>query len=246
MRRVLHVILTVSVALLPLVAAAEDSSTFKSDKEKLSYSLGMEIASNLKSQGIEVDAEQFARGFKDATTGAHTLVTEEEMQATIMAFQKEFMAKQQEMAKAKAAKAKQEGEAFLASNKGKEGVVTLPSGLQYKVLKEGTGPMPTADDRVTVNYRGKLVDGTEFDSSYSRGKPATFPVKGVIPGWTEALQHMKVGSKWEIYVPASLAYGERGAGHVIAPNSTLIFEVELLGIEPSQKDQSSKQEEKPQ
>jgi len=147
-----------------------------------------------------------------------------------MAFQKELMAKQQEAQKAVSAKAKAEGEAFLAANATKDGVVTLPSGLQYKVITPGSGASPKASDTVSVHYRGRLIDGTEFDSSYKRNEPTSFPVGGVIPGWTEALQLMKVGAKWELYVPAKLAYGDRGAGGLIPPGATLVFEVELLSI----------------
>jgi FKBP-type peptidyl-prolyl cis-trans isomerase FklB len=148
----------------------------------------------------------------------------------MMAFQQEMMANQSKKAGELAEKNQKEGEAFLAANKKKDSVITLPSGLQYKVIAEGTGKMPTLNDTVTTNYRGTLIDGTEFDNSYKRGEPATFPVSGVIPGWTEALQHMKVGAKWQLFVPSNLGYGERGAGETIGPNATLIFEVELLSI----------------
>ena len=157
-------------------------------------------------------------------------MTEQEMKETLAGLQKELMEKQAERAKLLAEKNKKEGEAFLAANKTKEGVKTLPDGLQYKVIKEGTGKTPKADDTVVTNYRGTLIDGTEFDSSYKRGQPATFPVKGVIPGWTEALQLMKEGSKWELFIPSNLAYGERGAGNAIGPNATLVFEIELISV----------------
>jgi len=158
------------------------------------------------------------------------LMTEEEIRESLSALQKELMEKQAEKTKLMGEKNKKEGEAFLAENKKKEGVVTLPSGLQYKVIKEGTGKQPSADATVETNYRGTLIDGTEFDSSYKRGQAATFPVNGVIAGWTEALQLMKEGAKWQLFVPANLAYGERGAGNVIGPNATLIFEVELISV----------------
>jgi FKBP-type peptidyl-prolyl cis-trans isomerase FklB len=157
-------------------------------------------------------------------------MTEQEVNETLTAFQKEMAAQQAERNKILVEKNKKEGEIFLAENKKKEGVVTLPSGLQYKVIKEGTGETPKLTDTVTVNYSGTLIEGTEFDSSYRRGQPATFPVKGVIAGWTEALQLMKVGSKWQLFIPSNLAYGERGAGRDIGPNTTLIFDVELLSI----------------
>ena len=158
------------------------------------------------------------------------MLSEEEMRTVMTAFQKEMAAKQAEMMKSQGEKNKKEGEAFLAENKKKEGVKTLASGLQYKVIKEGTGKTPKATDKVSTHYQGTLIDGTEFDSSYKRGEPATFPVNGVIPGWTEALQLMKVGSKWQLFVPSKLAYGEKGAGPIIGPNAVLIFTVELLAI----------------
>ena len=224
-------VLVAALAVAPLAASAADApATLKTEKDKLSYSLGMDVANSFMRQGVDVDPALFARGFADAYSGGPTVLTEDEVKAAIMNLQKDLMAKQQAKMKDEAAKNKAAGEAFLAANAKKEGVVTLPSGLQYKVIKAGTGPTPTADDTVTVNYKGTLIDGTEFDSSYKRGEPATFPVKGVIPGWTEALQKMKVGSTWELFIPASLAYGDRGAGRVIGPDSTLVFQVELIGI----------------
>ena len=164
---------------------------------------------------------------KDALSGAKPLLTEQEIQETMDAFQKEMMAKQDEVAK----KNKAEGESFLAENKKKEGIKILPSGLQYKVIKAGTGKKPKSTDTVTVHYRGTLIDGTEFDSSYKRGQIVSFPVSGVIPGWTEALQLMEAGAKWQLFIPPNLAYGERGAGGAIGPNTTLIFEVELVSTQ---------------
>ena len=230
MRNRLAMVVVAALAVAPLAASAADAPALKTEKDKLSYSLGMDVANSFMKQGVEVDPAVFARGFADAYSGGPTVLTEKEVKEAIMNLQKELMAKQQAKMKDEAAKNKEAGKAFLEANAKKEGVVTLPSGLQYKVVKEGTGPTPTADDTVTVNYKGTLIDGTEFDSSYKRGQPATFPVKGVIPGWTEALQKMKVGSTWELFIPPSLAYGERGAGRVIGPDSTLVFEVELLGI----------------
>jgi len=203
-------------------------------KEKFSYALGMDIgtqvAGNLKKQSMEVDWNLVSQGLTDATSGGKTRLTEDEAKAVLNEVQTEVRKEQQEKAHQAAATNKTEGEAFLAANKAKEGVVTLPSGLQYKVLTAGTGPKPTASDQVVCNYRGTLINGTEFDSSYKRGQPATFGVGQVIKGWTEALQLMPVGSKWQLFIPASLAYGERGAGAEIGPNATLIFEVELLSI----------------
>lgn len=200
------------------------------DRAKLSYALGLDLGSQLRRQGVDIDMAVFAKAVTDGMTGAKAEMTPEESRAIITAFQGEMRKKQQLAAAAAGEKNKKEGETFLAANKAKEGVVTLPSGLQYKVVKQGTGAKPTLDDTVECHYRGTLLDGTEFDSSYKRNQPASFPVKGVIRGWTEALQLMPVGSKWELYVPPALAYGEGGAGQAIPPNSTLTFEVELLSI----------------
>lgn len=220
-----------SVLLLASQAGCADKKpALKSQKDKVSYSIGLDIGNSMKKQSVDVDPDILARGVKDALSGKQPLLSEKEMQETMTAFQQDLIAKRTANMKTQAEKNKKEGEAFLAANKTKEGVKTLPSGLQYKIIKEGTGPTPKATDTVTVNYRGTLIDGTEFDSSYKRNEPATFPVNGVIPGWTEALQLMKVGSKWQLFIPSNLAYGERGAGQVIGPNAVLIFEVELLGI----------------
>ena len=177
-----------------------------------------------------VDPAITARGFKDALSGSKTLMTEDEQRAALMQLQNEVREKQQAKAHEEGAAARKEGDAFLAENKTKEGVVTLPSGLQYKILTAGTGPKPTATDTVTCNYRGTLLNGKEFDSSYKRGHPESFPVGGVIKGWTEALQLMPVGSKWQLWIPADLGYGDHGAGSDIGPGETLVFEVELLSI----------------
>jgi len=213
-------------------------------KDKFSYALGMNIGTglgaNLKKQSVEVDSNLVSQGLKDTMSGGKTRLTQEEAQAVLKEVQTEVQKQQQEKMKETADKNKAEGEAFLAANKAKDGVVTLPSGLQYKILTAGTGPKPTASDSVVCNYRGTLINGTEFDSSYKRGQPATFGVGQVIKGWTEALQLMPVGSKWQLFVPSSLAYGERGAGAEIGPDSTLIFEVELLSIQDKTKDDKSK------
>ena len=216
------------ITLFAVVVAAQDASPLKSAKDKRSYALGMDLGNQLHSLGLEVDPALFARGLSDATSGGTTLLKPEEVRAAISELQAEMKRKQAEV-RAKG-DGKVAGAAFLAENKKKEGVVTLPSGLQYKILKEGTGKKPTLDDTVICNYRGTLVDGTEFDSSYKRGSAATFPLKGVIAGWTEALQLMPVGSKWQLVIPPQLAYGEGGQGAIIGPNSTLIFEVELMSI----------------
>jgi FKBP-type peptidyl-prolyl cis-trans isomerase FklB len=222
--------------------ATSSSIVLKDQKDKLSYALGMNVGSNLQSNlqrdAIEVNSNLVLQGMKDAMSGGKLLLTEAEarsvlteLQKDLMAKQRDAMAKQEEKMKVAAEPNKKEGEAFLAANKTKEGVVTLPSGLQYKVLTEGNGPKPTVTDTVVCNYRGTLINGTEFDSSYKRGEPTSFPVNRVIRGWTEALQLMSVGSKWQLFIPSDLAYGERGTGGDIGPNSTLIFEVELLSIQ---------------
>jgi len=200
-------------------------------KDKFSYALGMNLGTSLHKQSVPVDPDILARGLKDALAGGKMLMTEDEMRAAIMDVQNELRKQQQEKAQQLGEANKKEGEAFLAANKSKDGVVTLPSGLQYKILQAGTGPKPTASDTVVCNYRGTLINGTEFDSSSKHGGPATFPVSGVIKGWTEAVQLMPVGSKWQLFIPGELAYGERGAGGDIGPNATLIFEVELLSIQ---------------
>jgi FKBP-type peptidyl-prolyl cis-trans isomerase FklB len=205
--------------------------TLKTQKEKFSYSLGMKMGENLHKQSVPVDPAILARGLRDALNGSKTLLTDEQAQAAIMEVQKDMHDKQQAKMQEAGSANKKVGETFLAANKSKEGVVTLPSGLQYKILTEGKGPKPTATDSVVCDYKGTLIDGKEFDSSYKRGQPATFPVSGVIKGWTEALQLMPVGSKWQLFIPSDLAYGERGAGADIGPDSTLIFEVELKSIE---------------
>jgi FKBP-type peptidyl-prolyl cis-trans isomerase FklB len=190
----------------------------------------MDIGNGLKRQNIDLNPEIVAQGIWDSLSGEKTLMTEQEYRDTMNAFKQEMSKKQQAQMQEFSEKNKKNGENFLAENKTKEGIITLPSGLQYKVIQAGTGKSPKSSDTVTVNYKGTLIDGTEFDSSYRRGQPASFPVKGVIPGWTEALQLMKEGAKWELYIPSNLAYGERGAGRNIGPNSTLIFEVELISV----------------
>ena len=205
--------------------------TLKTQKEKASYALGMNFGTGLRKQSIDVDPAILARGLRDSFSNGKTLLTEDEARAVLTQLQSDVRKKQQEIAQQLGDTNKKQGVAFLEANKTKDGVVTLPSGLQYKVLQEGTGPKPAPTDTVVCNYRGTLLDSTEFDSSYKRGQPATFPVTGVIKGWTEALQLMPVGSKWQLFIPSELAYGERGAGGQIGPNATLIFEVELLSIQ---------------
>jgi len=212
--------------------SATPAVPLKTPKEKASYAIGQNIGKGLQKDGVDVDSQSLARGIRDALAGSKSLLTPEEAQAALTALATEVRAKQQIRMEQLGAANKKEGDAFLTANKAKDGVVTLPSGLQYKILTPGTGPKPTAADKVECNYRGTLIQGTEFDSSYKRGKPVAFQVGEVIKGWSEALQLMPVGSKWQLFVPPDLAYGDHGAGQEIGPNSTLIFEVELLSIAP--------------
>ena len=193
-------------------AFAADAPELKGEKEKLSYSIGMDIGGNLKRGSVEVDPDLLAKGLKDIYVGGKTLLTEDEARQTLDVAQKALMAKKAETMQKQSEKNKADGEKFLAENAKKAGVKTLPSGLQYKVITPGKGKSPKATDTVTVHYKGTLIDGTEFDSSYKRGEPATFPVSGVIPGWIEALQLMKEGAKWQLFIPSNLAYGEQGGG----------------------------------
>jgi len=223
------------IPIIPLVlicqpVLGEGAVELETREQRVSYSIGADIGGTLKEQGIPLDAAALSAGLKDALAGK-TVMTDEEMRDAMTEFRQELMSKMEsEQASASAGNLKS-GQAFLASNGEKDGVVTLPSGLQYKVLKSGDGKSPSATDTVRTHYHGTLIDGTVFDSSVQRGEPVTFAVNQVIPGWTEALQLMKEGDKWELYIPANLAYGERGAGGVIGPNATLIFEVELLAVE---------------
>jgi FKBP-type peptidyl-prolyl cis-trans isomerase FklB len=216
----------------PPVARTQPAPPLTTQKDKFSYALGMNLGTSLHRQSVPVDPNILLRGLKDALAGGKTALTEDQAKAALSEVQNEMRQKQQAEMQQQGETNKKEGEAFLAANKGKEGIVTLPSGLQYKILTAGTGSKPTSADTVVCNYRGTLINGTEFDSSYKRGQPATFPVSGVIKGWTEALPMMPVGSKWQLFIPADLAYGDRAPGPEIGPNSTLIFEVELLSIQP--------------
>jgi len=222
--------------LLSLPAAAQDEkasaakTALKTDKDKLSYSIGLDLGRNFKRQEVDVDVQVFARGLRDALSGGKTLLTDEQVHEVLVALQMGLRSKQAKKMQAQGEENLKAGQAFLAKNKGVDGVKTTSSGLQYKVLKDGTGKSPGKEDTVTAHYRGTLIDGTEFDSSHKRGQPASFPVSGVIPGWTEALQMMKTGAKWMVWIPANLGYGERGAGQMIGPNATLIFEIELLDV----------------
>jgi FKBP-type peptidyl-prolyl cis-trans isomerase len=211
--------------------SAQEPGTLTTEKDRVSYGIGVGVARNFQRQGIEVDLDLVVKGMRDMLSGGKLAMTDEELDKTMTAFQAETQKKMQDAFKAAGEKNRKEGEAFLAENSKKDGVVTLPSGLQYKILKSAAGRKPLGQDSVECHYRGTFVDGTEFDNSYKRGKPLVFKVDGgVIPGWSEALKLMPVGSQWQFFVPSRLAYGEKGAGNQIGPNATLIFEVELLAI----------------
>jgi FKBP-type peptidyl-prolyl cis-trans isomerase FklB len=214
----------------PTTARAATPLALKTAKDKASYAVGANFGTGLHQHNVPVDPAIVARGLRDAMAGGKLLMTEDEMKAALTQLRNDVNQAQQAKAHEAGEGNRKEGDTFLAANKTKDGVVALPSGLQYKVLTAGNGPKPTASDSVTCNYKGTLISGKEFDSSYKRGQPATFPVSGVIKGWTEALQLMPVGSKWQLFIPADLAYGDRGAPPDIAPGDTLIFEVELLSI----------------
>ncbi len=215
-----------ALATVTLAWAAEPPA-LTSQQQRLGYTIGLQIGQSLKGDGLEVDVDAMALGVKDFLAGREPRLSEEDRRATLQALAEEQQRRRASSAEENAAA----GARFLAENKAKDGVVTLASGLQYKVIKAGTGKQPTASDTVLAHYRGTLIDGTEFDSSFRRGQPATFPVNGVIRGWQEALPLMKEGARWEVYIPAELAYGPRGAGESIGPNQTLIFEIELIKVQ---------------
>lgn len=217
------------VVLMTAQVCAEEPQVLKTQKDKVNYGIGVSVVRNFKQQGFEIDLDAVVKGMKDAHSGVKLLMTDAEIHKTMASFQKELRLKQRQTKIIAAADNKKEGDAFLAENKKKVGVVTLPSGLQYIVLKAGDGKKPTDADTVECHYRGTLIDGTEFDSSDRSKQPATFTVTGVIPGWREALKLMPMGSKWQLFIPPQLAYGERGSGS-IGPNATLIFELELLAV----------------
>lgn len=214
----------------PTPARGATHSTLTTEKQKDSYALGMNVGRDLSRQPIDIDVTPFLQGMRDALEKRKSQLTDDEIKAALAQLQSQATTKAEAENKILGEANLKQGEEFLAGNKTKPGVVALPSGLQYKVITAGTGPKPTAADTVVCDYRGTLINGKEFDSSYKRGQPASFPVGGVIKGWTEALQMMPVGSKWELFIPPDLAYGARGAGPDIGPNSTLIFEVELHSI----------------
>lgn len=219
-------LLTVTLVCAYTAAAVGAEEGLSTDQQKFSYTVGFQIAQNIKQRGLDIDVKALTQAIEDQLSGKPPRITMAEMQAAMAAFQ----AKQMEERMALATKNQQAGDTFLAENKKKDGVVALASGLQYKVIQEGKGKKPAASDTVVVHYRGTLINGKEFDSSYSRGQPAEFQVGGVIQGWQEALQLMPVGSKWQVIIPADLAYGPRGAGDSIGPNETLVFEIELVEI----------------
>jgi FKBP-type peptidyl-prolyl cis-trans isomerase len=221
-------------AVAATVASSEPSSVTNTPVDKMSYSYGVEIARGLKRQGVEFSPDAIGQGMKDVQRGGKLLMTDEELRTNVAAFQAQVRVKQARSRLLAAQDNKAEGDAFMADNKTKEGVVTLPSGLQYKIIKEGSGPKPTNEDVVECHYRGTLIDGTEFDSSAhsnNEGRPAVFKVSEVIPGWREALKLMPVGSRWQLFVPPSLAYGQRGTGGAVGPYTTLIFDVQLVAIQ---------------
>lgn len=218
------------VVLLAVPVCAEEAPVLKTKKDSVSYGIGVDVARNFKHMGIDVDVELLVKGLRDEFSGSKLLMNESDLRATMNAYRSELRTKQILAMRAVGEENRKKGEAFLAENRKKEGVVSLPSGLQYIVLKAGNGKKPTDTDTVECHYRGTLIDGTEFDSSDRSKQPATFAVTGVIPGWREALKLMPVGSKWQIFIPPQLAYGTRGAGRDIGPNATLIFDLELLAI----------------
>ncbi len=223
-------IAVLSIMLIATTVSAVEDTELKTQNDRVSYGIGMDIGGSLKNQYKNMDFDMFMKGMKDAFLGNETLMTDQEVRKTMSDFKKKLKSQHEKQKTVLAEKNSKEGNAFLMENKKEANVTTLSSGLQYMVIKEGSGDIPKSTDTVTVNYRGTLIDGTEFDSSGKRGQPATFKVKGVIAGWTEALQLMKIGSKWKLFLPSNIAYGERGAGGKIGPNATLIFEVELLSI----------------
>lgn len=207
-----------------------DTGLLKDEKDRISYSIGLSIGSNLKQQSIDVTIEPLMAGIKDALLNRDPMMTDQEIKSTMESFRNQMTAKMKQKKESEAAENLKAGETFLQENGKKPGVITTASGLQYQVIKKGTGPKPKLTDTVVTHYTGTLLNGKIFDSSYKRNAPATFPVNGVIKGWTEALQLMETGSKWKLFIPSSLAYGERGAGNVISPNAMLVFEIELLEI----------------
>jgi FKBP-type peptidyl-prolyl cis-trans isomerase FklB len=220
----------IALAMSSAIAAME-SAPLTTDTDKLSYSIGADLGKNFKKQGIEINPTAMAKGLQDGAAGSTLLLTEDQMKDVLNTFQKNLLAKRQADLAKQADDNKAKGEAFLSQNKAKDGVVALASGLQYKIIQSGTGVKPSKDDTVTVDYTGQLIDGQVFDSSEKTGKPATFKVSQVIPGWTEVLQLMPAGSTWEVYIPSALAYGPRSVGGPIGPNETLVFKIHLISVQ---------------
>ena len=229
-----NLVIGITLATLAAPALAQNPPALKDSKDKVSYSIGLDIGTTFKKQKMEINSDALVAGLKDGMSGTKPLLTPEEVRQVMMEFSKDMREKTAAATKEAADKNSKESEKFLAENKAKPGVKTTASGLQYKVEKEGSGTPPKETDTVVVNYRGTLIDGTEFDSSYKRGEPATFPVNRVIKGWTEALQLMKPGAKYQLVIPPDLAYGPGGTGGDIGPNATLIFEVELMSVKPGE------------
>jgi FKBP-type peptidyl-prolyl cis-trans isomerase FklB len=230
LKTTLQCLAALGVLLLAATAGAGEEPVIKTQKDKVSYELGVDVARDIQRQGIEIDADLVVRGLRDALSGQKLLMSEKELRDTRVAVQYELRQKAIHDKRIAAIDNKAAGDAFLAENRTKEGVITLPSGLQYRILREGQGRKPAESDTVVCSYRGTLIDGTEFDSSNGTGKPVTFQMKAVIKGWREALKLMPIGSKWQLFVPPKLAYGQQGSGRHIGPNATLIFELELLAI----------------
>src|SRR6266480_662922 len=229
-----NLVIGITLAILAASAFAEDRPVLKDAKDKVSYSIGLDIGMTFQKQKMEINSDLLAAGVKDGLSGVKPLLSPDEVRQVMTQFSKDMREKTAAANQEAAEKNTKEGEKFLAENKAKAGVKTTASGLQYKVEKEGNGTPPKETDTVVVNYRGTLIDGTEFDSSYKRGEPATFPVNRVIKGWTEALQLMKPGGKYQLFIPSNLAYGPGGTGGDIGPNAMLIFEVELLSVKPGE------------
>lgn len=234
-------ILALAVAFLTGAIAAQDAADLKTQKEKFSYALGMQMGADFRKQNLDLDAATFAKALAESFSGAKTMLTEEEMRAVLANAKEEYQKKQAALREEKAEAMLREGEKFLAENKNKEGVVTLPTGLQYKILTQGKGDKPEINDKVVCNYRGTLLDGTEFDSSAKHNGPGIFPVRGVIKGWQQALLMMPAGSKWQLFVPPHLAYGHDGGGHMVPPNATLIFDLELVSVKESEGDERDRE-----
>lgn len=232
---------TATPAAAPAATATQTQPAQPVDKGKASYSIGVDLGENFKAEGIEVDPEMLAKGLKDSISGGKLMFSKQEMEATLVAFQKQLTTKKQATFNALATKNEQEGKTYLDANKTKPGVVTTTSGLQYKVVAPGSGQRPSDTDIVTVDYTGSFINGQVFDSSYKHGKPVTFPVSEVIPGWVEVIKLMQPGAVFEVAVPYNLAYGERGLGNIIGPKQTLLFKIHLISVKPASEAKSATQ-----